>query len=284
MLCIICILVYSMGQHAQVDVITPLWGPLYGSGADPTLIYNSALWFLPALFIGILLLYGVIHFTKESYIQGFILCGILAIVGDILFKTCKLPYGVPWGIDKASIATVFLYAGYQCKQKQIISKIDKLPRGITLGSGLIGLIIMVICSNNNGMANIQQVNNLLYYVIGAIGGIIAIILFAVVWGKSSLEKAWIERIGKASLIIMIFQSIGMGFYPRGIINRFKLDLFLWEPNLWYLRVIITISFCLGIDYMIRKSRILSRIYYSIGNNKEQKNERNDKITSSKAMD
>jgi acyltransferase len=120
---------FGTRQAAQVPLLIPLVGILYGSDVHNFLAPNVVLWFFPCLFVTELYFYFLAR-IRSRLLLGVAL-GLCALCGFL--APALLPWRLPWGIDLALTAVVFYGAGYLTR--------DALPavalRGCWRGLGLL---------------------------------------------------------------------------------------------------------------------------------------------------
>ena len=101
-----CIVALSPNHHEAVDITSRLLGTLTGWHSG---LWNSALWFLPCLFVAQLLVVGSYHVARGNS-RAYLILWILLSVAGIAY--CHwVGYPLPMSLDSALVATGFLLMG-----------------------------------------------------------------------------------------------------------------------------------------------------------------------------
>lgn len=132
---VLCLL-YSVFYAGHSFTLTDIFGIFYArfsmmrpplSADNPCLLplYNSVLWFLPALFTSYCV-FKVIMKAKTLR-NRLVMCAGSLVIGTVL---CRQPYLLPWSADMAFIFAVFLCAGHWMRRYRLLSRM-----------GIIGLLL-----------------------------------------------------------------------------------------------------------------------------------------------
>ena len=192
--------------------IIPSWKAIIGSKnalivleeifyyGQPEALRMGAIWFLVALFFSEIILFLLNkffkHFNLNKYLK-FIIYIILALIGNQILNILNLVNieRLPFKIDTAITASVFMGIGYELNKINIFEKIKKYK---VIGA-IILLVVGYITSYLNGYVNICNCSygNIFLYYISALCGGIAIYLIA-----QKLEKSeYLQFYGKNSLFM-----------------------------------------------------------------------------------
>lgn len=106
--------IWALFRWSRGDEVSSYWLPLIetfiarGSGAY--MVHNSALWFVPCLFVVELIFFGLNRFNKWI---GLTLCLLLATLNGVFIKTFGNDYLflLPWNLDAALFALPFYGVG-----------------------------------------------------------------------------------------------------------------------------------------------------------------------------
>ena len=98
------------GWQSEIPIIKPVIGTLLGNGISPWMAHNIPLWFLPCFYL------SLVYFQIVKQLAGrwlpFAVAG-LAVIGFYLPRF--LPFWLPWSMELAVLACVFVALGYLLK-------------------------------------------------------------------------------------------------------------------------------------------------------------------------
>lgn len=195
------ILQFSQNDPAETVLwYKPLFAIFYGIQPGGFLI-NGPIWFLNCLFVAQLLFCITLQFVIR--LTWKLQCGIFLIIGLIGFLISKSIF-LPWNIDVALVAQLFMFIGYKLKEYNILSKISN---ALDLQTMVIIIIFFIIASCNSfvDMSNRLYGNIFLFY-FGGISGSFLVIKIIKILSNSNLIVKTLSFIGKNSLAILIFHS------------------------------------------------------------------------------
>lgn len=155
------------------------------------------LWFLPSLFISLIIVYLVIKYINNHYIAlGFV--GIMSITIAIIYS--KTDLNIPLCIDNGIFASFWVYCGYLHKMLN-----DKHKEVKPISFVIISFIILIMLNYinvkylnttnvNDSFRNITFINPVMFYITSAIGYIFTIGLskllskskLLILYGRNSL--------------------------------------------------------------------------------------------------
>lgn len=214
---------------------------------------NTPIWFLNCLFFSTIFLYMVLHFThklNKLWIQ-ILICLLLGVSGSFISKFVWLP----WSIDVALAATLFMYIGFYIKQKDLLVKI---PLNIT------SLILSVSCFSLSSSLNvIIDMNNriygnlLLFYLSGISGSFIVFWITEKVIMNIKFISEVLKSIGRDSVIILGFHMILI------TLLNFTISLFLSDltfKGTFLIYSFISIIICKIISILVNNFSILLYLF------------------------
>ncbi len=217
---------------------------LYGNGSsinpissNLALMVDPPLWFLPALFSSMMVLYCIvtINYRYGSVIGGII--GLLTIiVGYIL--SCKV--FLPWGFDIACVSLAFTYGGY-ILQKGTLTPILLKYKWVLPTLALLVLISYFV--NGYVDMNERHYQNLLVFFIGGLAGSLLIFSLSMWSSEINLKFKYLDYLGIISLFIMVFHVPLMVFCigPIQVINP---GLYGLIQHLWFVWFFLALVLCL----------------------------------------
>ncbi|MBW4084538.1 acyltransferase family protein [Paenibacillus sp. S150] len=201
----------------------PLLAIAYGTYSGGLLL-NIPIWFLTCLFVTQIIFCLSMRYLSKSPLPVQ-LAAMLALslsgyaLGTVLF--------LPWNIDVALVAQLFVFIGYQLKQHQLLGKI----RVFNLGTLILMAIFLTAAYFNSyvDMNNREYGNLLLFYTAGIAGSLLAIKMTQLL-SKSGFFAAILTYIGKESLAILIFHY-GIFILLLNFVERYVYGSYLgWFPT------------------------------------------------------
>lgn len=258
---IICLFSIPLAFYTGRPVLDTLWGwiggTLYGAGVIGIHhlfhwmpIFIGALWFLWAIFWGVLVVRRVIDVVPEQY--QFIAILLITWVGYQTAQTIWLPLDIQAGF----FATLFIYLGYWSKERQLFEqRISWEIIALCLG-------IVVWCIKYfKGLAMVVNVcGNGIMDIIGALAAIYLIILACKRLEHTPMISSTLVWYGKNSIIVLAFHIIELDLVPWNLVQDRLLSSGL--PFAGSIAVIIIIKFLwatFGI-LLVTHSSFLRKIY------------------------
>lgn len=188
------LVIRSFSNQAQgIDIFTPLLGTFYGVGAGNWLTHNPPLWFLPCLFIALLMTLAVFRLARASTGLALLVC---AVVGVIAMES--LAIRMPWSAEIALTAAVFVGTGRLFRDQFLRLRLTR-PQLITWG-----LLWLVSASINSrvDLNNTLLGDPFLFYV-AAFSGIVVSFDLARRLGHSPV----LETIGRQTMPIFCMHML-----------------------------------------------------------------------------
>lgn len=206
---IIWCLIYQNGLNPDFYL-----GVLYGTNTSLGMAQtNQVLWFLPAMFVSMIMfqlvvnINGIIRIKKYIKVIMFIEAMVLSAI-SIFLKLYRGNLGMPWGIDIAFMGCSFIIFGFLLKEY-----IDRLFYKKYLAFAVAGICLCVgyyIAIHNQPdeiwvsiMALGMYGHNWILYIVGAICNTVVMIIISNALGKINFF-AWL---GRNSMTIMVVHYI-----------------------------------------------------------------------------
>lgn len=186
---------------------------LYGAGSE---VFNpwhwqvqpiGAVWFLLSMFIAMQLFNGVMLLTahrhqqlRQAVVRGGMF-GIFAILGGWLGQVVYLP----WAVNAALLAQVFLYVGYLVRQTDLLSRMS--PAWYLLFT----FMWLVSAFQGYFALTVPTSPNLLISIMGGIAGSLCIIRISDWFShypNAQLVK-WLKHYGQLSLVVLCFHLVDL---------------------------------------------------------------------------
>lgn len=132
---------YGVAQALHLNIpqfgyglITPLLGALYGTVGEGWLV-NSPVWFLPALFLALLMVQATHQFSQRLRVQYAVLLALFAM-GSAIGESIRLP----WSLASALCGALFIHIGWHFQQQHSWSRFSR-PAWVVMGlaCGLLSL-------------------------------------------------------------------------------------------------------------------------------------------------
>ena len=185
---------------------------MFGAGSDHNDVMSryqihqiGAIWFLLALFVALLITRFFIQ-----YRYGYIGILVIAIIGYYSSKYIWFP----WSIQPGMVACIFVYLGWLCKSKKLLSIRCKKEIFVLLCAVW---YISIIFSRGLYMVNNAYENGILD-IAGALAGSYVIIIICMFLCKycSGIKKILLFY-GKNSLIVLCFHLVELNMFPWGMV-------------------------------------------------------------------
>ena len=260
---LICVLSIPMSCFLHQDVLHNvfMWvcGSFYGAGLpDVPIIFKhyspfiGALWFLPALFWGLLITRKIID-IKESNIQRFFIFSVIFYIGWKTSETIWLPFDIQAGMT----AAFFIFVGYLARTYKIFSY--KIPIEWILFLLFISIWDMKYFKGLWFVKN--YFGNGLFDIIAALSTSFLIIKLC---QKMKLHfkmfSSIFEWYGKNSLIVLAFHIIELNLFPWNLLIDYMDNLWVIHKLSMVLIILIKIVWAsLGI-LMVNNCKYLKYCY------------------------
>jgi len=161
---------------------------------------NGALWFLTCLFIVEIFFFVLISFIKRENARIIIL--MLSAGLGYICSVFGNTFRIIWNIDVAFTATIFYSIGYYYR---IYGKNVSTSNILNIFLMIFVVVITVLIALANGKISMAGLlyNNYIYFCIGAVSGITAVVMFSKIYSQSKV----LTYLGKNSIIILCTHMI-----------------------------------------------------------------------------
>ncbi|MDP1417437.1 acyltransferase family protein [Peribacillus simplex] len=245
----------------------PLVGVFYGNGVDGWLGLNEPIWFLVCLFCA-----QILYCYTQKIIGGlgfYTQAGIYMLIGFAGYAVSRVIF-LPWGLDIALVALLFMYLGNKFKYYQFIEKLK--PVGFV---SVLSLIVFGATTYfNNADMNNRIYGNLFTFYIAGISGSILALSFTKVLLRNNATVKFFTLLGRESLLILIFHA-GLAITTLSYVDI----LFVNGTVHWSVYLTIGLTLPLVLSIFIKKIPILNVLLNGKGGpSKSQKLVRGSKIS------
>jgi len=217
---------------------------LYGNGSACNPVYSNfalmvdpPLWFLPALFSSMIVLYSIVTICSR---YGSVTGGIIGLLTIILGYVVSNFVFFPWGFDIACVSLVFTYGGYLLQQGNYNPALLKLRWIFPI---LIFLMIGSFLINGYVDMNERHYQNLLVFYVGGITGSLLVFSLSIFFSEKSLNLRCLNYLGSISLFIMIFH-VPLMVYCIGPLQVITPGLYDWIQQLWFVWFLLALGLCM----------------------------------------
>lgn len=191
---------YGQAQNAWWK---PILGIIYGNGHENYLQQNSALWFLPCLFVLELIYYGIEKIKQSKFSQmkekkfyGIIMV-IFLLIGYLDYQIEHIR--LPWGIDIALVMINFMTLG------KLLTIYFNQGKTVHIFVPLICIFIGILGYGLNGEVSCMKhdYGNYWLFIVLAMVSCLGFMLLFSRWKKNEI----VEMIGKNTMGILIFHKL-----------------------------------------------------------------------------
>ena len=244
---------FGVNKELAISPLKPLIGLFYGNGFDNYLVFNIAIWFLPALFSTLILYFWLFHYFNRN--QVYLFSGTLALLIIGIIDSKYNNFRLPWGIDISFVAIFFIYLGHQ--GKAVLSKIWRQKTYIKFGLGILFLLIGYFFQRlNSGVSfNSHSYGNIFYCILAASSSILG---YTVVT-KVLLNNRILVFLGVNSLKILALHILSFSLISAFIKFVFARDFAVFKVSLTGRLSYFVGSIAIVSLYSIIINKILKRI-------------------------
>lgn len=205
-LCFINLIFCSVFYYESVrKIFYYIGGILYSRGTTEWMPNCSPLWFLTAYFVAHLI-FLLIRKIKNGRLRilVIILCPTVSWLLD-LFNIVKLP----WNIDTALMAVLFIYLGYLLKKLEILEKIRKYSVFAVLSIPVLCAVGFFAIKNNQSVNfdNNFYGNPILMIIGAATWTLLLLIIFSGIPEKIAAKDFFFTFFGKNTILMMGFDYL-----------------------------------------------------------------------------
>lgn len=158
---------------------------------------NAVLWFLIALFSSEIIFFYFLSFMR--HIKILLQLAMVLTLGLAGYFISKLQI-LPWGLDVALVAQVFLFIGYQMKRKEVLNKKITTWSLVFYVSFLLLFTIGAYFNGKVDMGSRNYNNIILFYMNGLSGSILILSLSKII--RDTYARV-LSVLGERSLVIMV---------------------------------------------------------------------------------
>ncbi|MCR5070266.1 MAG: acyltransferase family protein [Prevotella sp.] len=238
-----CIVTLSPNKHDAIDLTGRLCGILTGWHGTT---FNSALWFLPCLFMAQLMVVAGYHIARKNRRYCAFIWGSYSFLGISYCTFIGFP--LPMSTESALIATGFLLIGYHIKKINPITRPWWFWHLLSMTFILATIGNALILSEHFGQVDISTDtlgNPLLFYLAACTGSLLVIKGCQCVemsFGNTFLNKVLLW-LGRNSLIIYCIHRIPMNL-GIGLMNATYITPTKLSPEFLLIRAVILVAFTL----------------------------------------
>lgn len=234
---------------------------IYGTHKSIASVTNSSLWFLPVLFISLLVVDSImLLLTKKKKLSKLPLILLLFLLLSLIIpsqptiQSLLSGHNLPFGIDIIPMTIVFLFLGYLYQTHKKVSNIR--PKiYISIPIIIILLLITLYFGLNNDVSYVlmaeNRYGNYCFFFIAALAGIIASILLSFIIEKHTKYLSnLMQKIGSDTLLIFILHK-----YPLQWSIDFLTLITTSHISNWFIIpycILFTVPICLLFSYLIKK--------------------------------
>jgi acyltransferase len=237
-------LMHPYGDSTE-NIKKQIYGIFYGNGNEGYLAFNVALWFLPCLFVAKVAFAGLTSFVKnKKHILGIlILLSLLGYAWSILLHTTRLPFG----IESAMTATVFLGIGYLWNQSTKVKNFMTDRKMLVLCTSIAMTILFAYLNyhfyGHQIDMRLNRLNNYFFFYGGAFNGIIVCLITSMLINKNYI----LEYLGKHSLLLFAWHTVLYAYFRTHSIPPIKIAYV--SPVLY---LIMATSIILAMRFVVEK--------------------------------
>lgn len=215
---------FGVNKQLNVAPLKPLFGLLYGNGFNNYLVFNIAIWFLPALF-STLLIYFLLRKIFKNKIALSVAVLVLLVVGFIDSISCTVR--LPWGFNISLIALFFVHFGHQGK---VI--IEKFEFNNQYAIFILGVLLVIagyfLQSIDSGVSfNSHSYGNIFYFILSAVSSIIGYTILT----KNLLDNKVLQFLGVNSLRILALHILSFSVISATLRYLFNVDYLIFKSSL-----------------------------------------------------
>jgi fucose 4-O-acetylase-like acetyltransferase len=250
------------GEQAALAVspLKPLLGIPYASGANHWLVFNVALWYLPAVWVAKMAFWGT-HRVTEGAPQWWL--GVTVTVAALAGWAIGRVAFLPWSADVALVALPFLYAGLRLRRGGWFDAdtVGARRRWAVFAGALATWLAAVWWNGRVDMMG-REYGNLAVFYLGGVAGTLALVELvrpALRWAPFARVTTWL---GRESMLILVFHLLGIRVFSAVLGVALPAGAAATRQALWWLYVPVAVAFSLAVAAVIRRVRWLAPIFYA----------------------
>lgn len=184
-----------------------IFGILYSRGTTVWMPNCSPLWFLTAIFVAMCIFDSIQRMEIKGYKKHLII-GVMGICSLLLsyFEAHKLP----WNMDTAMMAVVFVMFGQLMKEYELLPRIKRMLPFVKLLFLLLLIICGIVAILANPVKNVSfdnnQYGNVAFMLVGALSICLVFfyICYSIDWNGKVLVASVLSFFGRHTIFIMGF--------------------------------------------------------------------------------
>jgi acyltransferase len=206
--------------ETPAEINKQLYGILYGNGNQGYLAFNVALWFLPCLFVSKIALAALTKWVarKQYILICLILISVIGYLTSILFHNVRLPFG----IESALTAIVFLGAGYLWAQSERLKHMLTQKQLVILFFAAVSTLVFATLNfhfyGHQIDMRVNRLNNYFFFYAGAFSGITVCLITSMLIKKNQL----LEYLGRHSMLLFVWHTVIYAFFRTHAIPPVKI--------------------------------------------------------------
>lgn len=164
--------IYSFIIEHKVNIIPlvkHLFGVIYSRGMAEWMPNNAPLWFLTCLFVTEVLFFLINKYYNNYKVYFIFLSGLIGYLLSVF-----MPIKLPWNIDTAFTAIVFMFCGNELKNKKFLENLNSIPLLLNFVYIALSFIMIVIANRFNNIEFVDfdgnKYGNIILMYIGAFAG------------------------------------------------------------------------------------------------------------------
>jgi fucose 4-O-acetylase-like acetyltransferase len=251
LICYTLFVIYPIitSKHIGLDYwyfVKPIIGILYSMGTTEWLPNCSPLWFLTCLFCTEQLFFQILKNNKKTilFVVTIVISGILGYLTSLY-----IPFKLPWNIDTSLTAICFYALGFMVRRRNLVNLMINKTSYLLFP---IALLINYVSIKYNPITIVNldanKYGNILLFYLGAISGIVCIILVSNWIQKSSI----LTFFGRNTMPIIGF-NYAINTLVAKTINIFTII------NTWPIRFILVILYFIALLFCFEKFRNKSNL-------------------------
>lgn len=213
---------FGDSPYDAVPFWRPLVGMLYGNGTDGWLIHNTPLWFLPCLFLTMLVMFFVSKLEKRKVVF-FTVLWTVSVLGFVLSQTQFVR--LPWSLNIVPQALLFCGLGYYMRTFSV-RQINNLPLTWIALLGVVMITYFVSQANSRVDLNANEYGTYFLFIVAAFCGILSVGLLS-----KLISHKYLAHFGKHSLVIFLLHGVAVSLAKGILVFGIGLDLTLLDKNL-----------------------------------------------------
>lgn|GEM_PF-416356 len=248
---------FGEDSGAAIPPSRPLLGILYANGTGDWMVFNVPLWFLPALFSASVLFWLALRAGeawRPMLRSAFVV--LLGVTGYLISRVVVLP----WGVDLALVALVFMYAGHELRRSGRLSA-DGPPVPLVAAVLAALLLAAVVVANGHVDAAQRRYHSFPLFLLGGLSGGVVVLYASWLAARWRPAAALFTRLGSESLVILVFHLLGMQVLSAALLFGAGADPETMMVRFWWGYTAFAVAFSLAAGAVIRAVPPLRAIYY-----------------------